>query len=220
MSTRGALVVLGAVAAWNAITQAVYWIDRARADRARRRISGRTLLMAALAGSIGALDAVCAHRRRHKGREAELRRPALVHRRGPRRVRRRAGLAGVEACGLATAGMTACEDMITRPRGVRTRGPVALAAPPEATRTRAPRTRLPATRDTRTSRMEPSEAATMGQHARASSGLLATSPGIRFGPRRLPRRFHAVWAVAHVEPVVRVHQIDAHHCHCALPGRS
>lgn len=67
MSTRVVLLVLGGVAAWNALTWAVYRIDKARAGRARRRISERTLLlMAALAGSPGALVAVYAHRRRHK----------------------------------------------------------------------------------------------------------------------------------------------------------
>ena len=67
MSTHVVLVVLGAVAAWNALTWAVYRIDKARAGRAGRRISERTLLlMAALVGSPGALVAVYAHRWRHK----------------------------------------------------------------------------------------------------------------------------------------------------------
>jgi uncharacterized membrane protein YsdA (DUF1294 family) len=73
MSTRVVLVVFGAVAAWNAVTWAVYRIDKSRAGRARRRISERTLLlMAALAGSPGALFAVYAHRRRHKAAKARF----------------------------------------------------------------------------------------------------------------------------------------------------
>jgi uncharacterized membrane protein YsdA (DUF1294 family) len=59
MSTRVVLVVLGAVAAWNAVTWAVYRIDKSRAGRAGRRISeGTLLLVAAMAGTPGALFAV------------------------------------------------------------------------------------------------------------------------------------------------------------------
>jgi uncharacterized membrane protein YsdA (DUF1294 family) len=73
MSTRVLLVILGAVAAWNAVTWAVYRLDKARAGRAGRRISEHTLLlMAALAGSPGALIAVHAHRWRHKTRKASF----------------------------------------------------------------------------------------------------------------------------------------------------
>jgi uncharacterized membrane protein YsdA (DUF1294 family) len=67
---RALVVVLAAVAAWNAATWAVYRIDKARAGRAGRRIPERALLlMAALAGSPGALVAVYGHRRRHKNRK-------------------------------------------------------------------------------------------------------------------------------------------------------
>jgi uncharacterized membrane protein YsdA (DUF1294 family) len=70
MPPRAVLVALAAVAAWNAATWAVYRIDKARAGRAGRRISERTLLlMAALAGSPGALVAVYGHRLRHKNRK-------------------------------------------------------------------------------------------------------------------------------------------------------
>lgn len=73
MSTRALLVILAAVAVWNAVTWAVYRLDKARAGRAGRRISERTLLlMAALAGSPGALVAVHAHRWRHKARKASF----------------------------------------------------------------------------------------------------------------------------------------------------
>ncbi len=79
MSVRALLVVLGAVAAWNAATWAVYRIDKARAGRAGRRISERTLLvMAALAGSPGALVAVYAHRRRHKAAKRSFVVPLLL----------------------------------------------------------------------------------------------------------------------------------------------
>lgn len=58
------------LAGWNIATWATYRADKARAARARRRVSERALLaMAALGGSPGALVAVYAHRRRHKARK-------------------------------------------------------------------------------------------------------------------------------------------------------
>lgn len=70
MPPRAVLLALAAVGAWNAATWAVYRFDKARAGRAGRRISERALLlMAALAGSPGALVAVYGHRLRHKNRK-------------------------------------------------------------------------------------------------------------------------------------------------------
>ncbi|HTE50316.1 MAG TPA: DUF1294 domain-containing protein [Kofleriaceae bacterium] len=70
MPSSAAAAVVAAAAAWNAVTWAVYRLDKARAGRAGRRISERTLLaMAALGGTPGALIAVHAHRRRHKARK-------------------------------------------------------------------------------------------------------------------------------------------------------
>jgi len=58
---------IAVLASLNLATWAIYRVDKARAGRGARRISERTLLsLAAAGGSLGALIAVYAHRRRHK----------------------------------------------------------------------------------------------------------------------------------------------------------
>jgi uncharacterized membrane protein YsdA (DUF1294 family) len=64
------VAAMSLLAVWNIATWATFRADKARAGRRQRRISERALLtMAAAGGSVGALVAVYAHRRRHKARK-------------------------------------------------------------------------------------------------------------------------------------------------------
>jgi uncharacterized membrane protein YsdA (DUF1294 family) len=70
---HGAIVLIAALVGINALTWAVYRIDKRRARRTARRVPERTLLgLAAAGGSAGALLAVYAHRQRHKARKSRF----------------------------------------------------------------------------------------------------------------------------------------------------